>query len=524
MGGETATSAPDELDRGQQCEPNIQDRPIVFGRPAKRKRRRPNAPPSRKSRPGTPRRTPRDGGQKQKPNPRESPKTPRQLPSEAPDRQRERTERICRFDLKRLEQSLNSAWIKRNKPFPQESNTQWDGHTEYFMPLRFGECKQPCCGKIEKPAAGVEIKRDIGVTFYKVIQGDTLERIGNKLSKLPEFKYLKDLPDYGLRSFNFPNPRDLKGGMWIPIPLPETQRQMTEKQFINYCYEATQEMLRHPAYGQEMRRIVNQVGFEELYAAMWAVAKTESGGKPFGQFEYHRWEEGSKCFSYGMFHVLMSGPGLRARRRLDMTEGQTYHPKNGAKLFLAFCIEKARESNVTQTSNGKGDVTKLFPMGSHYENWATFFNSSLWRKTNPNYASQLTAFHKQAKNFLSGCGINWNGHKTKTFAALKPLAAPEKPPSSQPIEMHNGLGDAINRATESIGDRDIRREISSKKTQITTAILTFIKRKFFIKKPITGPSTPDKISVGKDHIGIFIEFSRYINKQTGYQKWTLRLG
>ncbi len=108
----------------------------------------------------------------------------------------------------------------------------------------------------------------------------------------------------------------------------------------------------------------------------------EAGGQPLGRLELHRWEEGQHAFSFGYCHVVMVGPGLRARQRLGLTEGQTYHPVNSAKLFLAFLFEKSAEM-------GK-DPADFFPMqGKRAEAYAAFYNGTSWRSINPHYVAHV---------------------------------------------------------------------------------------------------------------------------------------
>lgn len=126
---------------------------------------------------------------------------------------------------------------------------------------------------------------------------------------------------------------------------------------------------------------------------MLAIAKQESGGKPIGQFELHRWEPHQSAFSFSLFHVLMKGAGMRARQHLDMTEGQLYHPKNAAKLFLAFLCEKSRKGKLC-------DPERFFPLMKNLNSFARFYNGAAWKRINPHYTRHLRKYYHQSGKII----------------------------------------------------------------------------------------------------------------------------
>jgi hypothetical protein len=82
-----------------------------------------------------------------------------------------------------------------------------------------------------------------------------------------------------------------------------------------------------------------------------------------------------------------AGPWLEARKKLRLTEGQTYHPKNAAKLFLWYRFEKTR------------NLTTYFPLTDTTIRLAgkTYNGSSLYNKKlvpNRNYTTEIM---KEAK-------------------------------------------------------------------------------------------------------------------------------
>ena len=243
--------------------------------------------------------------------------------------------------------------------------------------------------RTEVLAPGVTILRDVGLVFYKVVDLDNLDKIKEKLGKFPEFAYLKELSKVKIKSFNIP-PHLLQLGMWIPLPsAPGARENLSNDSFELYCNQAIDELKKDTIYGEKMSDLELLVGREAIIAAMVTTAKAESGGV-LGKFADRRYENGHKAFSYTIFHVLMVGAGLKARRKLAMTTGQTLHPRNSAKLFLAFLFEKA----------GKAGVEKYFPLNEHYEEFATFYNGN-WQGRTPSYPDELRKYYPVTENPLA---------------------------------------------------------------------------------------------------------------------------
>lgn len=240
--------------------------------------------------------------------------------------------------------------------------------------------------RIKNLGQGITIRMDIGLVFYKVVAGDTINGIKEKLGKFSEFAYLKTLSRVKILSFNIP-PKLLQLGMWIPLPSsPDTKEELSDAAFIKYCYQAIDELKKDKIYGLKMTALELAAGKGAIIPAMMTIAKVESGGK-LGKFADRRYENGHKVFSYTLFHILMDGAGLKARCNLGMTEGQTLHPKNSAKLFLAFLFEKS----------GKTGVAKYFPLNKHFEDFATFYNGN-WRGRKPSYPDQLRQYYPKVGN------------------------------------------------------------------------------------------------------------------------------
>lgn len=240
---------------------------------------------------------------------------------------------------------------------------------------------------------GEIVFRDIGLTLYKVQKGDSIDKIKAKLVRYPEFNYLND-QRIKVQSFNIKN-KHLRAGMWLPIPLKNKERHLSEEDFMIYAENAINDIENDKKYSGVIKKILARPGMDRkhLILSMLAVAKRESGGSPLGLNEFHRWEggKGHGEFSFSMLHILMMGPGLKARRNLDMTEGQTYHPENAVKLFLAFIHEKGIEPAKDI------DVSKFFPFTKeHLESFAAFYNGNEWRKRNKSYPVEIFYHYKNA--------------------------------------------------------------------------------------------------------------------------------
>lgn len=245
--------------------------------------------------------------------------------------------------------------------------------------------------RIKVLGKGVKIFVDIGLEFYYVKSGDSIARIRAKLLQFPQYQFLED-QKMKLQSFNIPN-NELRAGMWIPIPLQNDERHVDDESFAADARWAVRNMKENKTYGALVKKILALPNMDEkkLVASMLAVAKQESGGLPIGQFEFHRWEGHGKHheFSFTMFHVLMTGPGLAARRNLNMTEGQTYDTRNAVRLFIAFLAEKANEC--------KADLTKFFPFcAASLDDFATFYNGAGWRNNNKRYPGSILKFYEEA--------------------------------------------------------------------------------------------------------------------------------
>lgn len=239
----------------------------------------------------------------------------------------------------------------------------------------------------------IRLFEDIGLTFYRVEKGDTVDMIRHKLSSIPRLRYLAGQREK-IKSFNISN-RELEEGLLIPIPLPNKDRELSDVRFHAFAARAIDGLFHHALYGEAVQEMVRRSGGKDrLVAAMTAIAKQESGGLPLGQFELHRWEPRYNAFSFSLFHVLMDkhGPGIAARRRLNRTEGQLYHPENAGQLFLAFLVEKSREQG--------SDPARFFPLDKHPTDMAVFYNGTGWRSRNPYYVRNILRYYRESLDIM----------------------------------------------------------------------------------------------------------------------------
>lgn len=377
--------------------------------------------------------------------------------------------------------------------------------SEYLKPYENGE--YPPNKEVLKPGNdGVIIHKDVGLLFYEVQSGDAkgIGHIRQKLMALRnpnyDFSYLGDLPTTGLLSFNIDS-RYLRVGMLIPIPTPPENRRVTEEQFSEHCRTAIQELKTHPVYGPKLQAILkNGTTENQLVALMIAAAKQECGDKPLGQFVFHRYEVAHQVFSYSIYHVLDEGAGIRARRNLDMTIGQTYHFTNASKLFLAFILEK--------TPN---NYLNYFPPTRDWEAYASMYNGASWRQYNPDYVSTMSSFYRESLASLEGRG---------------PI--PAAPPAQARVEdddtgvvLRERESAPSDPSLERIGSRNMTKVIQDLNYQFPSAERPFtlneqiLKMKdavhAFLRAKYQGNDTyfrDDRVDLRKDAQGVYMVFER----------------
>lgn len=237
-----------------------------------------------------------------------------------------------------------------------------------------------------------------------------IQWIRKKLMNLDEYAYLKRSEyDEKTRSFNVPSFKIIdkekiehikRWNFLIPIPMDSKYREITSEQFVDYCHSAITEIKENKVYWEKIKELLKKTSEKEIVANMLAFARSETTEEytDFTQniwaVELHRWEDHMWAFSYSYFHILMeknkdwsNWPWLRARINLWLSEWDCYHPKNSAKLFLWYWIEK--------TKSKQGWITSYLPITEkNITKVATTYNGS------SSYSNKLLANYNYSKKIL----------------------------------------------------------------------------------------------------------------------------
>lgn len=276
---------------------------------------------------------------------------------------------------------------------------------EFFVYHEDGEfSEQEKSLRTEKIDGTGTIFHDVGLDFYVVQKGETLDEIRTKLTA--SYPYLQK-QTRKIDGFNI-GKSHVSAEMMLPIPLEKDERKISDQEFLKFAYETIEEMEDDPEYGEFIHALREHYSDEKIAISLLAIAKQESGGKPIGQFELHRFEPKYQTFSYSIFHVLMIGPGEAARKELGMTLGQTYHPGNAIKLFFAFAIEKilepkaANRENLLVRENAKKQFVELFEFT---EKSVASINGRAWKRYNPEYLQNIHGYYGEAQHYFGENGI-----------------------------------------------------------------------------------------------------------------------
>ncbi len=412
-----------------------------------------------------------------------------------------------------------------------DTKTFFDNNSDFFrtFTIKGDMTPQERIHRIKTPAPDVEILEDVELNFYKVRAGDTIDKIRTRLARIPGFAYIASQREK-IKSFNIPD-RELQRGMWLPIPLENKDRYITDEQFARYAARAVRKMETDPEYGSYVHEILQHISETELVASLVAVAKQEAGGEPIGQFELHRWEPTHNVFSFSVYHILMEDAGLKARRTLNLSEGQLYHPENATRLFLAYLKEKSVKPGA------------VFPLDKNTEAFALHYNGRYWRRINPNYPRNIRSYYRDAEEMIAAMSTgNIIDKPVELETVPKPTPTPpvvivaQKPktthplprPMASPPKTHRPVSQTPASAWEKIGGnnltvalRNVHYEYLQKhKTPIlktnselhiaAKTVMRFLRRQF-------GSDTyypTDSIAIGKDKRGAFIIFRAIRNGKT----------
>lgn len=261
--------------------------------------------------------------------------------------------------------------------------------------------------KKETLSNGEVVLRDHMLTFYYPVRGDNVSTIRQKLIKYPEFAYLKKCSLDKLKCFNS---NKIYAGQPFPLPVDIEKRVLSDEEFFKYAKLGIDEMLQDEHYGESVELIIDSIGGEgHLLNVLYALARHESGGEEaIGTYALHRYEPGPRAYSYSMYHVLggkgrngAKQPGQKAREKLEITEGQSYHPVNATKMVLGYLVEKFIE----RRKLSERGIQSVIPTGSITESEISRFckfyngvdNNEVWKTRVKKYM----LMNKSSKDFIN---------------------------------------------------------------------------------------------------------------------------
>jgi hypothetical protein len=232
---------------------------------------------------------------------------------------------------------------------------------------------------------GYMIYRDpvSGVYYRKIQSGETLGELRSALAQDERFAYLehrnyKPRSDGNVLSRNI-DADNLPVGKLIPIPLDREETQLSDSELRSSAQEALQTMVKHQRYGAFMQHLTDELGEEHLIKVMCAVAKKESDQWATSMYRY---EPGHGKFSYGIYHVLDSGPGMTALSQLHFSSWQVMaNPAKAGQWFRAYCYEKLTEMRHSKTyADYIAHPEKLFKKRSLAKFWKIYNGSADYGK------------------------------------------------------------------------------------------------------------------------------------------------
>ena len=229
---------------------------------------------------------------------------------------------------------------------------------------------------------------------YTVQTGDSENSIKQKLERYKPLSYLKDVPS-GINWYNFTSiPNNwLKIWLEITIPKPNKERIKTISDFRKSQKSALNEMEKNAIYWDDIKKLTQKYSTKHIINVMTAYAKSETCPENFDDkvwtLALFRYEPSHRCPSYGYHHILYEWAWQTAFSNTWINIWQSCNPKESWKLFLAFCIEKAKWA----MDKKNRDFTKFFDM-ENTERCARFYN---WVDIQ-RYSSKLKANFDKVRN------------------------------------------------------------------------------------------------------------------------------
>lgn len=222
-----------------------------------------------------------------------------------------------------------------------------------------------------------------GVYYRKIQSWETLGELRSALALDERFTYLehrnyKPRSDGNVLSRNI-DADNLPAGKLVPIPLDRDETQLTDTELRESAQEALQTLTKHERYGEFIQHLIAELGEEHLAKVMSAVAKKESGQWSTSMYRY---EPGHGKFSYGIYHVLDSGPGMTALSQLHFSSWQVMaDPVKAGERFRAYCYEKFTDMRNSETyADYIAHPEKLFKKRNLAKFWRIYNGSADYGK------------------------------------------------------------------------------------------------------------------------------------------------
>lgn len=201
---------------------------------------------------------------------------------------------------------------------------------------------------VERTTRNPEItKREWRLAYCKVHPWDSIPKIRDRLSKYPEFSYLKEkVYDGNGRNeiwFNI-NPKHLKPWMDLMVPLKLESRQVEDSAFLEGCKRAINNIKSNSTYWKKVWELINKIWEKNLARVMSAFAKVETAGGKSGVKIWTWWlyrYESTSTYSISYYHVLTKSEYAwdKARKNLGMSVWDTCDPVKAWMFFLWYRCE-----------------------------------------------------------------------------------------------------------------------------------------------------------------------------------------
>lgn len=247
--------------------------------------------------------------------------------------------------------------------------------------------------EIENSLNNPEItKREWRLAYCRVLRWDTIPKIRNRLSKYPEFDYLKESRYQNkILWFNIKD-SDLRPWMNLMVPLKIEKREIGDSDFINKSKIAINQMMNNPIYWNQVKTLVQKIWKDNLARVMYAFAKVETAnGNPevkIWNWCLYRYEK-TDLYSVSYYHIIPRHNrawGI-ALQKLKMTVWDTCDPINAWKLFLWFWCQAVPDTTKLETYLNPKKAWRFNKAAKIYNSWSSSYPNLL--STSYNHARNI---------------------------------------------------------------------------------------------------------------------------------------